>query len=461
MATNFDNDSYWNRSASKAFNFDDDDTDDTEFKTVAAGYELTTDFGGILNDDTISEASFDNSAAGGALNLSIKSLLSEEALKCILDEQSMDDRLIPKGLSAEEELKILRRQIQNTLYTPSPSTTAQKLLSGVMVNFEVFKSLHDKQQLLEAVLNMGAAGDAIISVVLFLERTLNRSDFLTLLSARPKALQHYLAFLKQQNPQEAVKLLKDLGKAQDSLLLLYKEIYQSDTVKERKEKLQQIMENYKASSLLYPQLLHANIKLLNLLETERTTLNNMIDIDSSPIEVLYACCAKYNNWKEQDMLKTISPYHFAADLQISPGQFEWCALNERTQAQAYADLPHIFEHIPTWHPMKQKQFHISFSLDLAILRLHELQAPATILYLFLSKVSNNNDKLTLARRVKCIKAEIDALMGLKDIGQLTLLRDSLAERSEEQFYCDNALKTAQTKRWTTDNIKLKLNNNLS
>lgn len=130
MATNYDNDSYWNRSASKAFNFDEDADDDVDFKSVAAGYELSTDFGGILNDDTISEASFDNSAASSALNLSIKSLLSDEALKCILEEQSMDDRLIPKGVSAEEELKLLRRQIQNTLYTPAPATTAQKLLSG-------------------------------------------------------------------------------------------------------------------------------------------------------------------------------------------------------------------------------------------------------------------------------------------------------------------------------------------
>lgn len=131
MATNYDNDSYWNRSSSKAFSFDDDDdNDDTNFKNVPAGYDLSTDFGGILSDDTISEASFDNSAASSAINLSIKSLLTNEALKTILDEQSMDDRLIPKGMSTEEELKLLRRQIQNTLHTPSPSATAQKLLCG-------------------------------------------------------------------------------------------------------------------------------------------------------------------------------------------------------------------------------------------------------------------------------------------------------------------------------------------
>lgn len=131
MASNYDNDTYWNRSSSKAFNFDDD-IDDAELKSVV-GIELSADFGGILNDDTISEASFDNSAAGSALNLSIKSLLSDEALNIILEEQSMDDRLIPKGATVEEELKLLRRQIQNTLYTPSPKATAQKLMRGTYI----------------------------------------------------------------------------------------------------------------------------------------------------------------------------------------------------------------------------------------------------------------------------------------------------------------------------------------
>ncbi|TMW47451.1 hypothetical protein DOY81_007469 [Sarcophaga bullata] len=459
MASNYDNETYWNRSSSKAFNFDDD-VDDVEFKSVV-GIELSTDFGGILNDDTISEASFDNSAAGSALNLSIKSLLTDEALNTILEEQSMDDRLIPKGMTMEEELKLLRRQIQNTLYTPSPKATAQKLMRGVMVNFEAFKSLSDKQQLLDAVLSLGSAGDAIISVVLFLERTLNRQDFLKILAQRPKALQHYLSFLKQHNTEEALNLFQDMNKTQEALLLFYKQIFQLDSITQRKEQFQKCMKMFTADSSIYNQIIASNLKLLALLENEGSTLGNNIDINSSPVEILHVCCSKYNNWKEQDITKALSPYRLTADLQISASQFEWCALNERSRAQAYADLQHIFEHMPTWHPIKQKQFHISFSLELAILRLFELQAPATVLYLFLSKLSNNNDKLALAKKVKCVKAEIDALMGLKDIIQLTLLRDSLPERSEEQFYCDNALKAAQTKRWTTDNIKLKLNNNLS
>ena len=314
---------------------------------------------------------------------------------------------------------------------------------------------------MDAVLSLGSAGDAIISVVLFLERSLNRQDFLKILAQRPKALQHYLSFLKQHNTEEALNLFQGMNKTQEALLLFYKQIFQLDDITQRREQFQKCMKMFASDSSVYNQIIAANLKLLALLENEGPSLGNSIDINSSPVEILHVCCSKYNNWKEQDITKPLSPYRLTADLQISASQFEWCALNERSRNQAYADLQHIFEHIPTWHPIKQKQFHISFSLELAILRLFELQAPATVLYLFLSKLSNNNDKLALAKKVKCVKAEIDALMGLKDIIQLTLLRDSLPERSEEQFYCDNALKAAQTKRWTTDTIKMKLNNNLS
>lgn len=112
--------------------------------------------------------------------------------------------------------------------------------------------------------------------------------------------------------------------------------------------------------------------------------------------------------------------------------------------------------MPSWHPLKTKQFHISFDLTLAVLRLYELQAPSTVLQLFLSKMGNSVEKLALAQRVKCIKAVIDAMAGLKQQQELQQLKDTLPERSEEQFYCENALKSLQSKRWTTDNIKLKL-----
>ncbi|CAD6993375.1 unnamed protein product [Ceratitis capitata] len=450
----FDSESYWNRSSSRGFSFDDD-----EDVLGAAASGSNMNISNILNDyDTISEASFDNSATGSALNLSIKSIISEDALKMLLQEQTLDDRIMSKGVAPEEELRLLRRQVQTTFYNPSPEATAHKLLIGKCAPLEVFKSLHEKEQLLNAVLKCGG-GDAVIGVLLFLKKTLNRTNFLKILEQKPQALQHYISFLQEQQNPEVIEVLQYFGKHQEAALLQFKAAMACKDLQQRKRKLQQLIDQYGGDMgvvSVYLQHFEAALKLLELIEKECHTLDNMVNINSTPIEVLYQCCRKHSNWKDQDMTRAISPFRVCGEQHISLAQFEWTALNERTTAQAYADLESVFERVPAWLPMKQKQFHISFSLELAILRLYALQAPTSVLYIFLSKMGNTTEKLALAKRVKCVRAVIDALAGLKDVQQLTQLKDTLPERSEEQFYCENALKGLQTKRWTTDNIKLKL-----
>ncbi|KAH8268500.1 hypothetical protein KR026_007895 [Drosophila bipectinata] len=446
MDYQLDTESYWNRSSRAAFSFDDEDEVDLSTELVSNG---------ILADDTISEASFDNSAT---LNLSIKSLLSEEALKLVLQEQALDDRVLPKGVSPEEELKLLRRQLQSTLYSPNLEATAQKLLQGKSAPLEMFKSLHEKQQLLDTVLAQG--GHAVIAVLLFLKRTLNTQQFRGILRERPKALEQYLSYLRESGDLSShIDLLQRFGRHQEAALKQFEAALACKDSNAKKNQLQRLVDAYATAGVgiipLYEQIFHSALSMQKLLEKENGLRKTLGD-SPTPIEVLYACCQANSNWKEQDMSKPLSPQRFASDQQISPAQYEWTALNERAQAQAYADLECIFERVPSWHPLKSKQFHISFDLALAVIRLYELQAPSTVLQLFLSKMGNSVEKLALAQRVKCIKAVIDAMAGLKQQQELQQLKDTLPDRSEEQFYCENALKSLQNKRWTTDNIKLKL-----
>ncbi|KAH8315223.1 hypothetical protein KR074_006437 [Drosophila pseudoananassae] len=446
MDYQLDTESYWNRSSRAAFSFDDEDEVDLSTELVSNG---------ILADDTISEASFDNSAT---LNLSIKSLLSEEALKMVLEEQALDDRVLPKGVSPEEELKMLRRQLQSTLYSPNLEATAQKLLQGKSAPLEMFKSLHEKQQLLDTVLAQG--GHAVIAVLLFLKKTLNTQQFHGILRERPKALEQYLSYLRESGDLSShIDLLQRFGRHQEAALKQFEAALACKDANTKKNQLQRLVDAYATAGVgiipLYEQIFHSALSMQKLLEKENGLRKTLGD-SPTPIEVLYACCQANSNWKEQDMSKPLSPQRFASDQQISPAQYEWTALNERAQAQAYADLECIFERVPSWHPLKSKQFHISFDLALAVIRLYELQAPSTVLQLFLSKMGNSVEKLALAQRVKCIKAVIDAMAGLKQQQELQQLKDTLPDRSEEQFYCENALKSLQSKRWTTDNIKLKL-----
>lgn len=147
-----------------------------------------------------------------------------------------------------------------------------------------------------------------------------------------------------------------------------------------------------------------------------------------------------------------SPYKLMNEHQISPIQFEWVGLNERSRAKAFMDLEGIFE--KTSFLVKQKQFHISFSLEVAILRLLLLEAPQAVLYLFLSKVTNNSRKLALARQVKCNKAVVDSLVALKELPELEKFKLSLGEGTEDFFYCEQSIKNLGTKKWSNSNLKL-------
>ncbi|XP_055911479.1 vacuolar protein sorting-associated protein 16B [Eupeodes corollae] len=450
MDANQDSESYWNRSASKAFSFDDED-DDVEADNASLN-SSKADYS-ILADDNISEASFDSTA--NVLNLTIRSVLCEADLEQILNEQSHDSDIIPKGISPDEELKLLRRKLQYMVHAPSLKITATKLLHGKVCPLEVYKSLNDKEELLDEVLRNGD-GNAVIGVILFLQRTLNKKQFYRILRIRSKACDHYINYLIQTKNKEAIEILTMLGRHHESSIVQFKAaINRNSDISIKKQKLKQFIDAYCLDPgiiSIYYQIFTNSLNLIEFIEKNKSSLNDEITVDSSALEVLYSCCARHK-WKDSEATSSLSPLKIATDYQISPAQFEWTALNERAKSQSYLDLGGIFEK-STWNLItKQKQFHISFSLETAIQRLADLNAPLPVLHFFLSKLSNPHQKLTLSKKVKCTKGIIDALVALKDVQVLENFRDTLINGSEERFYCEQAL-TNMNKKWSTEGLKI-------
>ena len=99
--------------------------------------------------------------------------------------------MIPKGLTPDEELRLLRRE---HFHKPSAERVISTLLSGQQTSLEHFKSLHDKELLLDLAIDSGN-GDAILYVVLFLEATLSETLFAQLMRIRQTAVQHYRNYL--------------------------------------------------------------------------------------------------------------------------------------------------------------------------------------------------------------------------------------------------------------------------
>lgn len=416
---------YWNCSSSNAFSFDDDDTDGKRASKF------------LFDDDTAVPDTQNNEVS----NSNIHDIISEEDLKTILDEQSLESYTVPKGISPEDELKLLRRRLMY-LHSPSIRFTLHKLLLGKKCLLEAYKSLQDKEKLLESLIET-RNGDGILAVLIFLSKTLNERQFNRMLLTHQDACDIYLNFLIEMKYSKAIDLLTMLGRSHEASMLQVK----TELAKNNKVKLRQLLNEYTNSPGVIPiycQILNNSISLSELLESNGKN-------DLSPVEVLYMACSRHS-WKEQNLSDPWSPYKLMNEHQISPIQFEWVGLNERARAKAFMDLEGIFER--TSFLVKQKQFHISFSLELAILRLLLLEAPQAVLYLFLSKVTNNSRKLALARQVKCNKAVVDSLVAMKELPELEKLKLSLGEGTEDFFYCEQSIKNLGNKKWSNSNLKL-------
>lgn len=135
-----------------------------------------------------------------------------------------------------------------------------------------------------------------------------------------------------------------------------------------------------------------------------------------------------------------SPHKFAESFKVSQSQFDWIALNERSQCQAWRDLEVIFEK-RSWNTLKtSKAISIAVPLDRGILQLHALDAPVAVLNMFLAQIDDPQRRLALARKTKAAKSAVDALVDLKDRAQLELYVETLETGTDVRFYAENSLK---------------------
>lgn len=112
----------------------------------------------------------------------------------VLEEQSLKETPMPKSISSEEELKILRRKAQENYAAPAPSSIIQKMLIKKPYSLKCFRALHEKESLLIEAIYCGD-GDAILAVILFLQKTLKKKHFDSIMQTYPDAVKHYINYL--------------------------------------------------------------------------------------------------------------------------------------------------------------------------------------------------------------------------------------------------------------------------
>ncbi|XP_058057219.1 vacuolar protein sorting-associated protein 16B [Anopheles bellator] len=443
-------DDYWNDSTNKSFNFDEEDVAVLEIPSHSS-----TNKRSLFGEDTSSELAYGSAQT----ELPLHMIISDENLELVLQEQSRHMVTIPKGISLEDEVKLLRRKIQEFNYAPSTDSVLRKLILGQPCSLEMFRSMCEKEQLLDQAIASGS-GNAILRVVLFLDRTLKKKLFYSLLQTRNEAVHHYMNYLALRlKVTECTDLLVFLGRHHEASLLQFSIfVCSTSNVEFKKQRLKKIYSDYfsqPGSNTFYAQLV---VNYMNLLEYQTNELHatgasgRAVAIqDKSVLETLHYVCGKYK-WGDTALQTNDNPFKLAENHQVSQAQFEWIALNERAKQQAWLDFDHIFER-KAWLNLKQKSFKLNIPVDRTILRLHALHAPDPVLSTFLAKVEDPQRRLALARKVQCKHGIVDALASLKDRTELEEYRSTLESGTEERLYAENALKSLNNK-WKSDAMKL-------
>jgi VPS33B-interacting protein in polarity and apical restriction len=117
-------------------------------------------------------------------------------------------------------VRLLRSQLRE-LSNPSAHHTITKILLNKPVSLVAYKSLQDKERLLDEAIGSGN-GDAILYVVKFLVQTLKKKLVHRILLGRPAAVNHYLHYLTLRlQISECTELLVMLGRHQEAAVSVY------------------------------------------------------------------------------------------------------------------------------------------------------------------------------------------------------------------------------------------------
>lgn len=219
----------------------------------------------------------------------------------------------------------------------------------------------------------------------------------------------------------------------------------------KKQKLNKIFNEFVANHpgavcSYYANLVNNYIALLDWQLKEKINNPKLIKIlDSSPLECLYNLCSNHK-WgsgagTSSDYMNNHSnPYQFCDSFKIAQSQFDWIALNERAQSQAWCDLEKIFEK-KSWHSLKSsKSFSINVPLERVIFQLNALDAPVDVLNMYLTHIDDPQRRLALAKRFSAGKSIVDSLVDLKNRDELERYIQTLNVRDNVRIHAENALK---------------------
>ena len=438
-----DDDDYWNSSNARGFSWDD--ASDT--------VSLPTTFSNSISSNT-SGSGADIVSFDSGVSSSTSSRLSErvkDAAKLISSASDLPEPSISQIVgvrdinSLETELKLLKRnyaKLQNDRFKPSSVVeTVQDMIVGRPFSLEGFKSLKEKEQLLDTALEWGD-GDVVLAVTYMLRNTLKRSKFLSIMTSRQEAADHLICDLVVRHQLgEVVELLTSLDRAHQAGTVAYRQAVNTNNLQVKSRNLKQLLNNSARNHLdtdLMMEQIHLCERLAPVISSEVGHVErkpNSLQSASVLKCLQYLATHHYNT--PENLLH--SPAALRKMHGLTEKQFVWICLRARAGEEAWQDCLDLVVG-KGWLGNKKVKGGVSPSLVTTVLA--QAGAPVDVLMVLLGLVDNNEERLETAKKVGVNSVIVDVLVAMRDRQGLLVHQSSLKANSEDWFYAENALKNS-------------------
>jgi len=361
-------------------------------------------------------------------------------------------------------------KIQEAKYIPlHPKETVKNIYLGNHYSLEFYRSLSDKKDLLAEAVAIGD-GNVILTVLLYLKKTLSRSKFAELLIPCPSSVSSQLTVYLERRRKltELSDLYSSLGRYSEAALVHYKAAAITDPKHQQSASPQDpSLLHDKAQKVKYVLNSHfgGNINSdtphvtehVNLLEraspvltaaaaaTAQSTstgpivkqegINNRITV----FNLLSFCAANYYEAPEN---LYHSPLAIKKCHKLTERQFVWPCLVGRSQRVAWQDCEALAL-AKGWLGGKKIKADID-PLDVSRL-LHSREAPPKVLRVFVELIEDLDERQKFARKVGIHTVVVDVFVALRDRLSLESYKHKLLPQSEDWHYANNALTTTNTK----------------
>jgi len=445
-----DEESYWNDSKAKGFSWDDNED--------SVGLPVSLSVSAASGENKDSEVlSFEPvSGLGSSASQGAWAERVREAVKAISRAADKPEPSIQQVLGGskdvkklEAELSLVRNKLANlqaNRYVPlPPQQTVRDLILGLPYSLEGYRSLQEKEALLDAALEYGD-GDAILAVTLHLRRTLKRAKFIAVLSCRQVACDQLVSYLVTRHElSQVVDLLQAMDRRHEAGVVAYKAAAVSGNLEVKVRSLKQCLAS---QSLRGHQDSHLIVEQVNLLERLSPVMSSEVGhLDRKPESLASASVLKAllylatHHYQVQENLLH-SPQALRKMHNLSDKQYTWICLRARASVSSWGECQDLVM-AKSWLGGRKAKGCISPTEVVSLLA--AAGAPSEALAPLLSLVDNVDDRLSLAKRVKVHSVVVDCLVALKDRMGLMKHQQGLEANSQDWFYANNALSNSNVK----------------